>query len=89
VWVLVGGLASLFVPYLGWLWLASVGLYAAVLLAAALVLGRGRPHGVGVRIPLVFVAIHTGFAWGFWKEVSKQVRGRIVTPRTAVRGRVS
>src|SRR5262245_19228671 len=74
-WALVGGLASLFVPYLGWVWLASVGLYAAVLLAAGVVLGRGRPR-VATRIPLVFVAIHAGFAWGFWKEVVKQVRGR-------------
>jgi GT2 family glycosyltransferase len=85
VWVLVGGLASLLVPYLGWLWLASVGLYVAVLLAAGLVLGR-QSVSVGVRIPLVFVAIHFGFAWGFWKEVAKQVRLRIVTSRTAVRG---
>jgi succinoglycan biosynthesis protein ExoA len=77
VWVLAGGLASLFVPYLGWLWLASVGLYAAVLLAAGLALGRKQGAGVAVRIPLVFVAIHCGFAWGFWKEVAKQVRGRI------------
>ena len=49
---------------------------AAVLLAAGLVLGRGQPRGVGLRIPLVFVAIQCGFAWGFWKEVARQVRER-------------
>ena len=32
---------------------------------------------VAVRIPVVFVAIHFGFAWGFWKEVAKQVRSRV------------
>jgi succinoglycan biosynthesis protein ExoA len=77
VWVLVGAMLSLFVPYLGWLWLASVGLYAAVLLAAGLVLGRGQQRGVSLRIPLVFVAIHFGFAWGFWKEVAKQLRAGV------------
>jgi succinoglycan biosynthesis protein ExoA len=86
-WVLAGGLMSLFVPYLGWLWLASVGLYAAVLLAAGLALGRGQPRGVAVRIPLVFAAIHFGFAWGFWKEVIKQVKFGVqstpVSPRTS------
>ncbi len=76
-WVLIGGLMSLFVPHLGWLWLASLGLYAAVLLGAGLVLGRGQPRGVAARIPLVFAAIHFGFAWGFWKEVAKQVRVRV------------
>ncbi|HSQ56244.1 MAG TPA: glycosyltransferase, partial [Gemmata sp.] len=77
VWVIAGGLASLFVPYLGWLWFASVGLYAAVLLAAGLLLGRRHGMGVAVRIPLVFAAIHCGFAWGFWKEVVKQARSRV------------
>jgi hypothetical protein len=50
------------------------------------VLGRGQPR-VGVRIPLVFVAIHFGFAWGFWKEVAKQARARVrwsaVSPGTS------
>ncbi|MCE9567474.1 MAG: glycosyltransferase family 2 protein [Planctomycetes bacterium] len=72
VWSILGGLISLFVSEVGWAWLASVGLYAAVLLAAGMVLGRSQPRGVGRRIPLVFVAIHYGFAWGFWKEVAKQ-----------------
>jgi len=77
VWVFAGALLSPVVPYLGWLWLASVGLYAAVLLMAGLVLGRGQPRGVGVRIPAVFVAIHFGFAWGFWKEVARQLRAGV------------
>ncbi len=76
VWVILGGLLSLTVPYLGLAWAASLTLYAAVLLAAGLVLGRGQPRGVAIRIPTVFVAIHFGFAWGFWKEVARQVRDR-------------
>jgi succinoglycan biosynthesis protein ExoA len=87
VWLLVGGLASLFVPHLGAVWLASIGLYVAVLLAMGLALGRGRGVGVALRIPLVFMAIHLGFAWGFWKEVARQVRmgvgWRIGSPRTS------
>lgn len=73
MWVLVGGLASLVVPLLGWVWLASVGFYAAVLLAAGLVLGRRSTPGVALRIPGILTAIHFGFAWGFWKEVAKQI----------------
>jgi glycosyltransferase involved in cell wall biosynthesis len=87
LWVVLGGLASLVVPYLGWVWLGSVALYLAVLSTAGLVLARGKPRGVGRRIPLVFVGIHAGFAWGFLKEVARQLRERIIqNPRTAVRG---
>ena len=73
VWVIAAGLLSAAVPYLGWLWLASVALYAGVLLGAGALLGRGQPRAAAVRIPVVFVAIHFGFAWGFWKEVAKQI----------------
>jgi GT2 family glycosyltransferase len=80
VWVPVAGLLSLAVPYLGWAWLASVALYLGVLLAAGCVLGRGKPPAVAARIPAVFVAIHFGFAWGFWKEVARLVRERRRAP---------
>ena len=83
VWVIVAGLLSLAVPYVGLLWLGSLALYATVLLGAGAVLGRGQPPSVAVRIPVVFVAIHFGFAWGFWKEVAKQVRARWMTDRIA------
>jgi GT2 family glycosyltransferase len=86
VWVPLAGLLSLVVPYLGWLWLASVALYVSVLLGAGAVLGRGKPLAVAARIPAVFVAIHFGFAWGFWKEVGRQARSRMLSPRTIVRG---
>jgi glycosyltransferase involved in cell wall biosynthesis len=83
VWLVVGGLLSPFVPHLGSAWAASVALYAAVLVGAAAVLGRGRPRGVGRRIPLVFLGIHFGFAWGFLKEVARQVRRTLQSrPRT-------
>jgi GT2 family glycosyltransferase len=83
LWLIFGAVASLFVPYLGWLWLASVALYAAVLCGAAAVLSQGKPRGVGRRIPLVFAGIHLGFAWGFLKEVARQVRARVQSPRLA------
>jgi succinoglycan biosynthesis protein ExoA len=82
VWMLLGGLLSLGVPYLGWLWCASVALYASVLLGAGVVLGRKQLFAVAVRIPIVFVAIHFGFAWGFWKEVAKQARWWIQSRKT-------
>ena len=75
VWLVLGLAASAVVPYLGWLWLASVTLYLAVLAAAGAALSRGKPRGVGRRIPLVFAGIHFGFAWGFLKEVVKPGRG--------------
>jgi succinoglycan biosynthesis protein ExoA len=55
-------------------WLGLLALYAGVLLGAGAVLGRGQPLAVKVRIPVVFVAIHFGFAWGFWKETAKLAR---------------
>jgi GT2 family glycosyltransferase len=85
VWVLLGGLLSLGVPYLGWLWCASLALYAGVLLGAGVVLGRSKPFAVAARIPVVFVAIHFGFAWGFWKEVAKQIRSRLQSRRLPAR----
>jgi GT2 family glycosyltransferase len=81
VWVLLGAVLALGSDYILWLWLGSLGLYASVLCAAAAVLGRGQPLAAAVRIPAVFVAIHFGFAWGFWKEVAKQVRRHLRRPQ--------
>ena len=75
--VMFGALLTFCSVFFGWLWLGSLALYAGVLLGAGAVLGRGQPLSVAARIPVVFVAIHFGFAWGFWKEVAKQVRGRV------------
>ncbi len=77
VWVLLGGLSSAVIPYLGSVWLASIGFYSLVLLIAGVVLGHRLPLAAAVRIPVVFVAIHFGFAWGFWKEVGKHLHWRV------------
>jgi succinoglycan biosynthesis protein ExoA len=83
LWVVLGGPLGLFVPYLGRAWVGSVLLYLAVLVGASVALSRGQPRGVGRRVPLVFLGIHCGFAWGFLKEVARQVRLRLQSPRPA------
>jgi succinoglycan biosynthesis protein ExoA len=77
LWVMFGAMLTFCSLFFGIVWLASLALYACVLLCAGVVLGRKQPPAVAARIPVVFVAIHFGFAWGFWKEVAKSVRHSI------------
>jgi succinoglycan biosynthesis protein ExoA len=71
VWVVVGAVLSLLVPYMGWAYLGSIALYASVILLASLWLGRGKPFAVRWRIPMVFLGIHLGFGWGFFREAMR------------------
>ena len=64
VWLVVGAMAAAAVPLVGWAYLGSVLVYAAVIGAVSARLARGTPASVGVRVPAVFVGIHLGFAWG-------------------------
>ncbi len=80
VWLLAGPAAAMLLArfclpgayLLGLAWLGSIITYGVVLVIMALLLGRGRTGAVRRRIPLAFVAIHLGFAWGFWREVLRQ-----------------
>lgn len=76
VWLAVGGVLAAVLPYVGWLYLASVALYSAAILGMSAWLARGKPAAVAVRIPAVFVGIHLGFAWGFLREGWRQLRNR-------------
>jgi GT2 family glycosyltransferase len=77
LWVMFGPMVAICSDFFGLFWLGSLALYVGVLCGAAVVLGRGQPLGVAARIPAVFVAIHFGFAHGFWKEVAKLVKWRV------------
>ncbi len=81
VWLIAGGLLAVVVPYLGWVYAASVAVYAAVILAGSAWLARRLPRRVGVRLPAVLVGIHLGFAYGFLSEVAR-FRPRFVGRRT-------
>lgn len=72
LWLAVGPLLCLLVPLLWWVYGGLLALYLATVLAFSLKLGRRKPLPVAVRIPLVFVGIHFGFAWGFWREVGRR-----------------
>jgi succinoglycan biosynthesis protein ExoA len=54
--------------------LASLVFYTMVLCGAGAVLARGKGFAVARRVPLIFAGIHFGFAWGFWREVWRQLR---------------
>jgi succinoglycan biosynthesis protein ExoA len=77
LWLLVGPLVCLFYLPLLWVYGGLLVLYLTVILAVSAKLSVGRPFSVAVRIPLVFFGIHFGFAWGFWKEVARQIRLRV------------
>jgi succinoglycan biosynthesis protein ExoA len=70
-WLVVGAAASLLLPPVGWVYLASVALYLGVVLLASAWLGRGKPLAVRLRLPAVFFGIHAGFGWGFLREAIK------------------
>lgn len=75
VWLVVGAAVSFLHPYLLAAYLGSIILYVGAILGASAWLGRGQPPRVAARIPLVFVAIHFGFAVGFLREFWRQLRG--------------
>ena len=71
-WLVFAPLLCLALPVLWWLYGGLLALYALAVCGASLKLAIGKPLAVGLRIPPVFLAIHFGFAWGFWKEFAKQ-----------------
>ncbi len=79
LWLAVGPLLCLIVPLLWWVYGGLLALYAAVVLAFSLKLGRRFPLRVACRIPFVFAGIHFGFAWGFWKEVARRLKANGAT----------
>ncbi len=75
VWLVVGAVLACLHPLLLAAYFGSIALYVGVIGGASAWLGRKQPVRIAARIPLVFVAIHFGFAWGFLREVGRQVRG--------------
>jgi len=74
LWLAVGAVASLLAFEAFALYLASIVLYATVILAGSLWLARGKSFAVARRIPAVLLGIHLGFAWGFLREVANSIR---------------
>jgi succinoglycan biosynthesis protein ExoA len=79
VWLVLGAVLAWLHPLIATAYLGSVALYFATILGASLWLGRGQPAAVRVRLPLVFFAIHFGFAAGFLGEVWRRVRRRVAS----------
>ncbi len=77
LWLVLAPILCVVVPEIGWLYLGLLALYATVIGAGSLWLGRNLPLGVRWRVPLVFVGIHFGFAWGFWREVGRRAKLRV------------
>ena len=75
LWLLLAPILCVVLPEFGWVYCGSIALYAAVIGIGSWWLGRKLPWTVRWQVPLVFVGIHFGFAWGFGREVGKRIRG--------------
>ncbi len=73
LWLVLAPLLCLLVPVLWYLYAGLLALYTTALLGMSIKLGLKQRFAVAVRIPVVFLGIHFGFAWGFWKEVARQL----------------
>lgn len=68
LWLLAGAVAACLNQTFALLYVGSVCGYLAVVLLESLRVGRAA-HVVSWQIPLVFMAIHAGYGWGYWKEL--------------------
>lgn len=74
LWLILGPLLAMIRVEFLILYFGSLALYAGVLVGGGLWLGRGLPGRSRRRIPLVFLGIHFGYAWGFWREVGRRMK---------------
>jgi len=73
----VGLSLTLAFPTLGWYYFPVVLLYGLVVLLVSASLALRQPWSVAIRLPIVFLTIHAGFAWGFLRETARQLRTRL------------
>lgn len=83
LWLILAPLLCVIVPEVSWLYLGLIALYATVIGAGSWWLGRKLPWSVRRQVPLVFVGIHFGFAWGFWREVGRRIQARLLRVKPA------
>ncbi len=69
--LVLGPLLTLWAPWLGWVYLAGISLYVAIVLTVSLFIALGHPQGAALagRLPLVFAAIHLGAGAGVVEEL--------------------
>jgi succinoglycan biosynthesis protein ExoA len=68
VWLATGSILSLFLPSFGHVFAVTVAVYLAVILAESARVSWLRSDVSIGRLPLVFMAIHAGFGWGYLRE---------------------
>jgi glycosyltransferase involved in cell wall biosynthesis len=79
-WMVLGAAGSVWFAPVRWLWLATLLLYAAIVLASSLGLGLRRGPGHLILAPVVYLVIHTSLGAGYWMEVLLTLFGRSGAP---------
>lgn len=74
IFLTLGPLAALVWVGFFWAYLAVLSFYLLAITAESVRLGRSKPFRVAGRLPLIFMAIHAGFGWGFLREAGKCLR---------------
>jgi succinoglycan biosynthesis protein ExoA len=70
VWLAAGAVVSVFSPFVALVVGASLAAYLLLVFAESVRVWRAEPSVSLVRLPVVFVAIHLGFGWGYLRETA-------------------
>jgi succinoglycan biosynthesis protein ExoA len=69
VWLVIGLFAAMLSPMMAWVYAGLFAMYALVIVAGSVWLGRSQTWAIRTRLPVVLLGIHFGFAWGFLREM--------------------
>jgi len=78
-WVVVGAGLGLLSPWVAGVWVATVALYLGVVLGESARLWLRGDGPSFARLPVIFGAVHLGFAWGYWKETCAGIGRSLAT----------
>jgi succinoglycan biosynthesis protein ExoA len=75
-WCLLSGILGFWFTDFALLFCLGILTYAATITITSLIAGCKKPQALGL-VPLVYLAVHVGFAWGTMSELARKIMKRL------------
>lgn len=96
LWLVLGSIAGVIWPPLALALAGSIAIYLLVVTAESIRVWRSQSGVSLLQMPMIFAAIHAGFGWGYWQEISGSIPmspiwlvNRLISGRTVGLGRAA